>query len=113
MTFLPDISGEREVSECSERVRGALQNLPRELCCFTGIQQLQLILLKVALIVAVEFHINVEFVKLLEPPEDQDNEGIVPPARPSPINPRMTPPQGFGKVVGVAGAHLGLEVGRG
>lgn len=42
----------------------------------TGIQQLQLILLKVALIVAVEFHINVEFVKLLEPPEDQENEGI-------------------------------------
>lgn len=44
--------------------------------CSTGIQQLQLILLKVALIVAVEFHINVEFVKLLEPPEDQENEGI-------------------------------------
>ncbi len=44
--------------------------------CVLGIQQLQLILLKVALIVAVEFHINVEFVKLLEPPEDQENEGI-------------------------------------
>ncbi|XP_029904320.1 F-actin-monooxygenase MICAL2 isoform X1 [Myripristis murdjan] len=41
-----------------------------------SIQQLQLILLKVALIVAVEFHINVEFVKLLEPPEDQENEEI-------------------------------------
>uniref|UniRef100_A0AAQ6AGP6 F-actin monooxygenase n=1 Tax=Amphiprion ocellaris TaxID=80972 RepID=A0AAQ6AGP6_AMPOC len=41
-----------------------------------SIQQLQLILLKVALIVAVEFHINVEFVKLLEPPEDQENEGV-------------------------------------
>ncbi|XP_060894118.1 F-actin-monooxygenase mical2b isoform X5 [Labrus mixtus] len=41
-----------------------------------SIQQLQLILLKVALIVAVEFHINVEFDKLLEPPEDQENEGI-------------------------------------
>lgn len=41
-----------------------------------SIQQLQLILLKVALIVAVEFHINVEFVKLLEPPEDQENQGI-------------------------------------
>lgn len=46
--------------------------------CLTGIQQLQLILLKVALIVAVEFHINVEFVKLLEPPEDQEKEGISP-----------------------------------
>lgn len=32
-------------------------------------------LLKVALIVAVEFHINVEFVKLLEPPEDQEKGG--------------------------------------
>ncbi|XP_054627221.1 F-actin-monooxygenase mical2b isoform X3 [Dunckerocampus dactyliophorus] len=41
-----------------------------------SIRQLQLILLKVALIVGVEFHINVEFVKLLEPPEDQENEGI-------------------------------------
>ncbi|MED6232265.1 Protein-methionine sulfoxide oxidase mical2b [Ataeniobius toweri] len=41
-----------------------------------SIQQLQLILLKVALIVAVEFHINVEFIKLLEPPEDQHNEAI-------------------------------------
>lgn len=46
--------------------------------CLTGIQQLQLILLKVALIVAVEFHINVEFVKLLEPPEDQEKEGFCP-----------------------------------
>ncbi|XP_054464427.1 F-actin-monooxygenase MICAL2 isoform X2 [Anoplopoma fimbria] len=41
-----------------------------------SIQKLQLVLLKIALIVAVEFHINVEFVKLLEPPEDQENEGI-------------------------------------
>ena len=41
----------------------------------TGIQQLQLMLLKIALIVGVEFHINVEFVKLLEPSEDQENEG--------------------------------------
>ncbi|XP_068168256.1 F-actin-monooxygenase MICAL2 isoform X2 [Antennarius striatus] len=41
-----------------------------------SIQQLQLILLKVALIVAVEFHINVEFVNLLEPPKDQENKRI-------------------------------------
>ncbi|XP_067352608.1 F-actin-monooxygenase MICAL2 isoform X8 [Channa argus] len=41
-----------------------------------SIQQLQLILLKVALIVAVEFHINVEFVNLVEPSEDQENEGL-------------------------------------
>ncbi|XP_053720324.1 F-actin-monooxygenase mical2b isoform X6 [Synchiropus splendidus] len=41
-----------------------------------SIQQLQLMLLKIALIVAVEFHINVEFVKLREPAEDQENEGL-------------------------------------
>ncbi|XP_053283548.1 F-actin-monooxygenase mical2b isoform X2 [Pleuronectes platessa] len=41
-----------------------------------SIQQLQLMLLKVALLVAVEFHVNVEFVKLLEPPEDQEKEVI-------------------------------------
>ncbi|XP_017333739.1 F-actin-monooxygenase MICAL2 isoform X3 [Ictalurus punctatus] len=40
-----------------------------------SIQQLQLMLLKIALLLGVEFHINVEFVKLLEPPEDQENEG--------------------------------------
>ncbi|XP_058858172.1 F-actin-monooxygenase MICAL2-like isoform X9 [Acipenser ruthenus] len=40
-----------------------------------SIQQLQLMLVKVALIVGVEFHVNVEFVKLLEPPEDQENQG--------------------------------------
>ncbi|XP_062869396.1 F-actin-monooxygenase mical2b isoform X2 [Trichomycterus rosablanca] len=39
-----------------------------------SIQQLQLILLKIALLLGVEFHINVEFIKLLEPPEDQENE---------------------------------------
>lgn len=32
-------------------------------------------LLKIALLLGVEFHINVEFLKLLEPPEDQENEG--------------------------------------
>ncbi|XP_077482743.1 F-actin-monooxygenase mical2b isoform X5 [Stigmatopora argus] len=40
-----------------------------------SIRQLQSMLLKVALIVGVEFHINVEFVKLVEPPENQENEG--------------------------------------
>ncbi|XP_057711662.1 F-actin-monooxygenase mical2b isoform X4 [Corythoichthys intestinalis] len=40
-----------------------------------SIRQLQLMLLKVALIVAVEFHINVEFVKLVEPQASQENEG--------------------------------------
>lgn len=36
-----------------------------------SIRQLQLILLKVALLLGVEVHVNVEFKNLLEPPEDQ------------------------------------------
>lgn len=40
-----------------------------------GIRQLQLILLKVSLIVGVEVHVNVEFLKLQEPPEEQENDG--------------------------------------
>ena len=39
-----------------------------------GIRQLQLMLLKIALLLAVEVHVGVEFVKLLEP-EDQENQG--------------------------------------
>uniref|UniRef100_A0A8B9WNN0 F-actin monooxygenase n=1 Tax=Bos mutus grunniens TaxID=30521 RepID=A0A8B9WNN0_BOSMU len=39
-----------------------------------SIRQLQLILFKVALILGVEIHVNVEFVKVLEPPEDQENQ---------------------------------------
>ncbi|NXX76803.1 MICA2 monooxygenase, partial [Urocolius indicus] len=39
-----------------------------------SIRQLQLILFKVALILGVEVHVNVEFVKVLEPPEDQENQ---------------------------------------
>lgn len=43
----------------------------------SGIRQLQLILFKVALILGVEIHVNVEFVKVLEPPEDQENQSTV------------------------------------
>uniref|UniRef100_K7FU13 F-actin monooxygenase n=1 Tax=Pelodiscus sinensis TaxID=13735 RepID=K7FU13_PELSI len=39
-----------------------------------SIQQLQLILFKVALLLGIEIHVNVEFVKVLEPPEDQENQ---------------------------------------
>lgn len=41
--------------------------------CFlsAGIRQLQLILLKVALLLGVEVHVGVEFRRLLEPPEEQ------------------------------------------
>uniref|UniRef100_A0A4W5KC84 F-actin monooxygenase n=1 Tax=Hucho hucho TaxID=62062 RepID=A0A4W5KC84_9TELE len=40
-----------------------------------SIRQLQLMLLKVSLIMGVEVHVNVEFVKLLEPLDNQENEG--------------------------------------
>uniref|UniRef100_A0A9J8ADX7 F-actin monooxygenase n=1 Tax=Cyprinus carpio carpio TaxID=630221 RepID=A0A9J8ADX7_CYPCA len=40
-----------------------------------SIRQLQLMLLKIALLLGVEFHVNVEFIKLVEPPEDQEKEG--------------------------------------
>lgn len=43
----------------------------------TGIRQLQLILFKVALMLGVEIHVNVEFVRVLEPPEDQENQSRV------------------------------------
>lgn len=34
-------------------------------------------LLKVSLILGVEIHVNVEFVKLLEPPEEQNEDGKI------------------------------------
>ncbi|KAM4018506.1 F-actin-monooxygenase MICAL2 isoform 4-T6 [Anomaloglossus baeobatrachus] len=41
-----------------------------------SIWQLQLMLFKIALLHGIEMHVNVEFVKLLEPPEDQENQKI-------------------------------------
>ncbi|XP_053521461.1 F-actin-monooxygenase MICAL3 isoform X2 [Artibeus jamaicensis] len=41
-----------------------------------SIRQLQLILLKVALILGIEIHVNVEFRGLVQPPADQENERI-------------------------------------
>lgn len=46
----------------------------QNLCVLLGIRQLQLILLKVALILGIEIHVNVEFQGLVQPPEDQENE---------------------------------------
>ncbi|XP_041652089.1 protein-methionine sulfoxide oxidase mical2b isoform X9 [Cheilinus undulatus] len=40
-----------------------------------SIRQLQLMLLKVSLILGVEIHVNVEFVKLVEPPAEQTDDG--------------------------------------
>lgn len=39
-----------------------------------GIRQLQLMLLKVSLVLGVEIHVNVEFVKLVEPPAEQNDD---------------------------------------
>lgn len=39
-----------------------------------GIRQLQLMLLKVSLILGVEIHVNVEFIKLLEPTAEQADD---------------------------------------
>lgn len=39
-----------------------------------GIRQLQLMLLKMALLLGIEIHVNVEFKGLVEPPEDQETE---------------------------------------
>ncbi|XP_034144148.1 protein-methionine sulfoxide oxidase mical3a isoform X9 [Esox lucius] len=41
-----------------------------------SIRQLQLMLLKVALLLGIEIHVNVEFKGLIEPTEDQENERI-------------------------------------
>ncbi|XP_041852103.1 protein-methionine sulfoxide oxidase mical3a isoform X2 [Melanotaenia boesemani] len=41
-----------------------------------SIRQLQLMLLKMALLVGIEIHVNVEFKGLIEPPEDQESERI-------------------------------------
>ncbi|XP_032748779.1 F-actin-monooxygenase MICAL2 isoform X7 [Rattus rattus] len=41
-----------------------------------SIRQLQLILFKVALMLGVEIHVNVEFVRVREPPKDQENRKI-------------------------------------
>ncbi|KAI5623875.1 protein-methionine sulfoxide oxidase mical3a isoform X4 [Silurus asotus] len=39
-----------------------------------SIRQLQLMLLKMALLLGIEIHVNVEFKGLIEPPKDQENE---------------------------------------
>ncbi|XP_028306358.1 protein-methionine sulfoxide oxidase mical3a isoform X13 [Gouania willdenowi] len=41
-----------------------------------SIRQLQLMLLKVALLLGIEIHVNIEFKGLIEPPEDQETEKI-------------------------------------
>lgn len=52
---------------------GEVQGIAFSCRCFlsAGIRQLQLILLKVALLLGVEVHVGVEFKRLLEPPGEQ------------------------------------------
>ena len=47
------------------------------LSAVSGIRQLQCILLKVALLVGVEVHVNVAFEGLIEPPEEQSTSKSV------------------------------------
>lgn len=49
--------------------------------CSAGIRQLQLMLLKMALLLGIEIHVNVEFKGLIEPPEDQELESKCAPRR--------------------------------
>ncbi|XP_026071616.1 F-actin-monooxygenase MICAL2-like [Carassius auratus] len=73
-----------------------------------SIRQLQLMLLKIALLLGVEFHVNVEFIKLVEPPEDQENGG---PGWRAEIRPADHPVADFDfdVVVGADGRRNSLE----
>ncbi|XP_057190964.1 F-actin-monooxygenase mical2b isoform X4 [Triplophysa rosa] len=73
-----------------------------------SIRQLQQMLLKIALVLGVAFHINVEFVKLVEPTEDQENEG---PGWRAEIRPADHPVADFDfdVVVGADGRRNSLE----
>uniref|UniRef100_A0A673G1E4 F-actin monooxygenase n=1 Tax=Sinocyclocheilus rhinocerous TaxID=307959 RepID=A0A673G1E4_9TELE len=73
-----------------------------------SIRQLQLMLLKIALLLGVEFHVIVEFIKLVEPPEDQENEG---PGWRAEIRPADHPVADFNfdVVVGADGRRNSLE----
>uniref|UniRef100_A0A8C4WQI1 F-actin monooxygenase n=1 Tax=Eptatretus burgeri TaxID=7764 RepID=A0A8C4WQI1_EPTBU len=73
-----------------------------------SIRQLQLMLLKVSLVVGVQIHFNVEFLRLLEPPEDQENERLGWRAE---VNPRAHPvaEYEFDTIVGADGRRNTLE----
>uniref|UniRef100_A0A8C8JNV4 F-actin monooxygenase n=1 Tax=Oncorhynchus tshawytscha TaxID=74940 RepID=A0A8C8JNV4_ONCTS len=73
-----------------------------------SIRQLQLMLLKVSLIVGVEVHVNVEFVKLLEPLDNQENEGLGWRAEIRPSNHPLTDYE-FDVVIGADGRRNTLD----
>ncbi|XP_064807502.1 F-actin-monooxygenase mical2b-like isoform X6 [Oncorhynchus masou masou] len=73
-----------------------------------SIRQLQLMLLKVSLIMGVEVHVNVEFVKLLEPLDNQENEGLGWRAEIRPSNHPLTDYE-FDVVIGADGRRNTLD----
>uniref|UniRef100_F6QZ15 [F-actin]-monooxygenase mical2 n=1 Tax=Xenopus tropicalis TaxID=8364 RepID=MICA2_XENTR len=77
-----------------------------------SIWQLQLMLFKIALLHGIEIHVNVEFMKLLEPLEDQENQNIIAlfcTESESPDNSecktRLSAPVVFRCIVGIGGDH--------
>ncbi|KAJ8412867.1 hypothetical protein AAFF_G00104490 [Aldrovandia affinis] len=62
-----DLRGLGAKKFCGKFCAGAIDHI--------SIRQLQLMLLKIALLLAVEVQVGVEFVKLLEPDEDQEKQG--------------------------------------
>ncbi|XP_051885620.1 F-actin-monooxygenase MICAL2 [Pristis pectinata] len=73
-----------------------------------SIRQLQLILVKVALLLGVEIHVNVEFVRLLEPPEDQETQDVGWRAE---VHPKDHPVSGFDfdVIIGADGRKSSLQ----
>ncbi|XP_061577172.1 F-actin-monooxygenase mical2b isoform X5 [Cololabis saira] len=73
-----------------------------------SIRQLQLMLLKLCLILGVEIHVNVEFVTLVEPPEEQTEDG---PAWRAEVRPSGHPVADFDidAVIGADGRRSTLE----
>ncbi|XP_061466411.1 F-actin-monooxygenase MICAL2 isoform X4 [Rhineura floridana] len=76
-----------------------------------SIRQLQLILFKVALMLGVEIHVNLEFVKVLEPPEDQENRKIGWRAEFLPMDHPLSEYE-FDVIIGADGRRNSLEVFR-
>ncbi|KAM4573203.1 protein-methionine sulfoxide oxidase mical3a isoform 7-T7 [Odontesthes bonariensis] len=65
---IQDLRGLGAKKFCGKFCAGAIDHI--------SIRQLQLMLLKMALLLGIEIHVNVEFKGLIEPPEDQESERI-------------------------------------
>lgn len=59
------------MTDCTSSILVVSHTFPvKYTCVFSGIRQLQLVLLKVSLLLGVEFHTGVEFQGLIEPSEE-------------------------------------------